>query len=330
MKIMIKLKVLMSLLLLTAAIHVSAQSQAGDVNGDGNSNISDVTALIDYLLTGNTSVINVESADVNTDGTVSISDVTALINLLLTVQSGPETETFTVEGVSFTMVHVEGGTFTMGSNRGPFSVMKPEHEVTLSDYWIGQTEVTQELYLAVMGINPSWFCSAEGYEDDLQRPVEEVKWYDCQDFIAKLNRLTGRNFRLPTEAEWEFAARGGNKSNGYLYAGSNDLNDVAWYRDNIPSQEEGSAVYETQRVGLKKPNELGLYDMSGNVLEWCQDWFDYYSGEPQINPLGPATGIERIMKGGGGNSDALNCQIPNRNRTYPSNRFVDLGFRLAL
>lgn len=328
MKLRILFKVVLALLLLTTAFHAVAQSQAGDVNEDGSTNISDVTALINYLLTSDSASINIENADVNVDGKVNINDVTMLINLLLTAQEGPDTETFTVEGVSFTMVHVEGGTFTMGDNTYIFD--RPAHQVTLSDFCIGQTEVTQELWFAVMGINPSWFCSAEGYEDDLQRPVEEVSWYDCQDFIAKLNRLTGRNFRLPTEAEWEFAARGGNKSKGYRYAGSNDLSEVSWYWDDIPTQEEGMAGYGTQRVGLKKPNELGLYDMSGNVIEWCQDWFDYYSGEPQVNPTGPKTGEYRILRGGSWHLDVLNNQIAVRNRAYPSKIAIDAGLRLAL
>ena len=327
MKSKIKFKVLMLLLLLIAAFQAAAQPQ-GDVNGDGRSNISDVTALIHYILSGETSVIILENADVNADGVVNISDVTTLIHLILFDQDVPVTETFTVEGVSFTMVHVEGGTFTMGSNNHGFA--RPEHEVTLSDFYIGQTEVTQELWLAVMGVNPSWFSSNEGYEDDFQRPVEEVRWYDCQDFIAKLNRLTGRTFRLPTEAEWEFAAHGGNNGESYLYAGSNNLSEISWYKDNVPSQEDSLAVHGPQRVGLKKPNALGLYDMTGNVYEWCQDWFDYYSSESQINPTGPETGQGRIMKGGSWRSDSYYCKIVNRGSQYPSKRFIEVGLRLAL
>ena len=161
------------------------------------------------------------------------------------------------------MIPVEGGTFTMGSNiNGSWSNAYPEHTVTLSDYSIGQTEVTQELWIAVMGNNPSHF------KGDPQRPVERVTWDDCQSFINELNKLTGRHFKLPTEAQWEFAARGGNQSMGFTYSGSNNLNDVAWYENNSNNS--------THPVATKTPNELGLYDMSGNVQEWCQDWCGYY------------------------------------------------------
>ena len=162
-------------------------------------------------------------------------------------------KTFTVNGVSFNLVYVAGGTFQMGSNVGDYDE-KPVHSVTLSDYYIGQTEVTQELWQAVMGSNPSDFKGAKN-------PVNNVSWNDCQEFIIKLNRLTGGRFRLPTEAEWEYAARGGNKSRGYIFSGSDYLGSVAWYEDN-----SGDEVHP---IGSKSANELGLYDMSGNVFEWC-------------------------------------------------------------
>ena len=187
------------------------------------------------------------------------------------------TGTFTVNGVTFTMIAVEGGTFQMGatSEQGSDaeSDEKPVHSVTLSDYCIGETEVTQELWEAVMGSNPSGFS---GYP---QRPVEKVSWNDCQEFITKLNQLTGKNFRLPTEAEWEYAARGGNKSQGYKYSGSNTIDNVAWYYSNSASR--------THDVKTKSPNELGIYDMSGNVWEWCYDWYGSYSSGSQTNPTGP-------------------------------------------
>ena len=192
----------------------------------------------------------------------------------------------TVKGVTFNMIKVEGGTFTMGATpemTDPKDNEKPTHQVTLSSYYIGETEVTQALWQAVMGSNPSQFAG-----DNL--PVERVTWEYCQAFIAKLNSLTGKNFRLPTEAEWEYAARGGNKSNGTQYSGSSNIDEVAWYSDNSSSM--------THPVKTKKANELGIYDMSGNVWEWCQDWRGSYSSESLNNPTGPESGIERVRRGG--------------------------------
>ena len=227
---------------------------------------------------------------------------------------------FEVGGVSFTMVAVEGGTFTMGATAEQGSDArdreKPAHQVTLSSYCIGQTEVTQELWLAVMGSNPSHFTG------NLQRPVETVSWNDCQTFISKLNQLTGQNFRLPTEAEWEYAARGGNRSQGYKYAGSNNIDNVAWYTSNSAST--------THPVATKAPNELGLYDMSGNVWEWCQDWFGSYSSTAQTNPTGPASGSSRVSRGGSWGSYAGLCRVSYRHGNAPSGTSYYLGLRLAL
>ena len=189
-------------------------------------------------------------------------------------------ETITVNGVSFNMVKVKGGRLTMNMEMqvSPSAVWFKDSilDVTVADYSIGQTEVTQALWLAVMGENPSYFSTAEipmversrDYGDDLNRPVEWVSLYDCQEFIEKLNELTGRHFRIPSEAEWEFAARGGNKTHGYLYAGSDNIDEVAWWRENSDGM--------THPVGQKKPNELGLYDMSGNVSELCHDFVQFY------------------------------------------------------
>ena len=230
------------------------------------------------------------------------------------------TQTFTVNGVSFTMVGVEGGTFTMGatSEQGtsdPWDDEYPTHSVTLSNFAIGETEVTQELWQAVMGSNPSYFKGSN-------KPVEYVSWNDCLTFISRLNSLTGKNFRLPTEAEWEYAARGGNKSRGYKYAGSNTLSDVAWYSDNSSST--------THDVKGKQPNELGLYDMSGNVYEWCQDWFGTYSSSAQTNPTGPASGSYRVCRGGCWGYDAGRCRVSNRDYSTPTGCSSYLGLRLAL
>lgn len=231
-----------------------------------------------------------------------------------TTTSSASLRTFTVNGVSFKMVQVEGGTFQMGSNGGA-SDEKPVHSVTLSSYSIGQTEVTQALWQAVMGSNPSNWKG-----DDL--PVEQVSWNDCQTFITKLNQLTGQMFRLPTEAEWEYAARGGNKSKGYQYAGSNTLGDVAWYDSNSGDK--------THSVATKQPNELGLYDMSGNVWEWCQDWKGNYSSSSVTNPTGPTSGSDRVNRGGGWGSGARGCRSAIRGYNTPGSRSGNLGLRLAL
>lgn len=219
----------------------------------------------------------------------------------------PKVETFTVNGVSFDMIWVEGGSFTMGATKEQGNDVgsneKPAHQVKLSNYYIGKYEVTQELWLAVMGRNPS------RNQGDMKRPVEMVNWYDCQEFITKLNQLTGKQFRLPTEAEWEFAARGGNFSQGYKYSGSNTFEDVAWNNATPHS------------VGSKYPNELGLYDMSGNVREWCQDWFGKYSRGAQTNPTGPSSGTSRVDRSGNGTSI--------RDAYGPMNRLDYIGLRLA-
>ena len=228
-------------------------------------------------------------------------------------------KTYTVNGVSFTMIAVKGGAFTMGATAeqgsGVSDNEKPAHQVTLSDYYIGQTEVTEALWRAVMGSNPSDNQMGDNY------PVENVSWDDCQTFISKLNALTGETFRLPTEAEWEFAARGGTMSRGYKYSGSNTLGDVAWYNTN--------SAWGKRPVGTKAANELGLYDMSGNVWEWCQDWFDSYSSAAQTNPTGPSTGSYRVGRGGCWYDSAWLCRVSYRSYGAPSNTSSYLGLRLA-
>jgi formylglycine-generating enzyme required for sulfatase activity len=225
------------------------------------------------------------------------------------------------------MVKVERGTFPMGATpeqKGFDYNERPVHSVTLSDYYIGETEVTQELWMAVMGNNPSSFAG------NAQRPVEMVSWDDCQTFISKLNALTGENFCLPTEAQWEYAARGGNKSKGYLYSGSNTIDEVAWYGGNSYDNGIAHPDYGTHAVKTKSPNELGLYDMSGNVLEWCQDWFGRYSSEAVTNPVGPASGSYRVLRGSSWRSIATNCRAACRSSNAPGYRSINFGVRLAL
>ena len=229
-------------------------------------------------------------------------------------------ETFEVNGVSFKMIPVEGGTFMMGATTeqgsDAFENEKPAHQVTLSSFSIGETEVTQALWQAVMGSNPSH------YADNLQRPVERVSWNVCQTFITKLNQLTGKNFRLPTEAEWEFAARGGNLSQGYKYAGSNNLDEVGWYKANSDGAPHS--------VATLAPNELGLYDMSGNVYEWCQDWYGSYSSEAQTNPTGPASASSRVHRSGCLLDRAEYCRVSDRGGSALTTESITLGLRLAL
>ena len=297
---------------------VNVYTEAGDVDGDGFVKIDDVTSLIDYLLGSNPS-IDMGNADINYDGNVNIADVTALIDLLLNGNTGiPSRETFTVNGISFTMIRVPAGTFMMGATEeqgdDAYNWERPVHEVTFSSsYMIGETEVTQELWLAVMGTNPS------KHEGSLQKPVENVTWPDCQEFIARLNQLTGLSFRLPTEAEWEYAARGGNRSHGYKYAGSDNIADVG----NISSST-------TLPVGSLQPNELYLYDMSGNVDEWVSDYWGNYTSGPQTDPTGPETGSDHVYRSGSWYSGADVARVSYR--FFRSNTFQrgTLGLRLAL
>ena len=217
------------------------------------------------------------------------------------------------------MVYVSGGTFTMGDTSEQGSDAdddeKPTHSVTLSSYYICKYEVTQALWRAVMSSNPSNFKG-----DNL--PVECVSWNDCQTFINRLNSYTDRNFRLPTEAEWEFAARGGNYSRHYKYSGSNYISDVAWY--------DGNSGNRTHPVGTKQANELGLYDMSGNVWEWCSDWYGSYSSYSQNDPTGPNSGSNRVGRGGSWYGSAWFCRWSNRGDITPGSRYDGLGLRLVL
>ncbi|OPZ97874.1 MAG: Serine/threonine-protein kinase pkn1 [Bacteroidetes bacterium ADurb.Bin408] len=231
-------------------------------------------------------------------------------NIAFKVKASPS---FTIE-----MVLVQGGTFTMGCTSEQGSDCdndeKPSHRVTVSSFYMSKYEITQKQWMEIMGSNPSYFKG-----DNL--PVENVSWNDVQEFIAKLNEKTGRQYRLPTEAEWEYAARGGNKSKGYKYSGSNTLSNVAWYGDNSGNT--------THPVGSKMPNELGLYDMSGNVWEWCGDWDGAYGSSAQTNPTGPPSGSDRVDRGGSWHSYARYCRVSNRGNGNPGYRYYGIGFRLV-
>ena len=272
-----------------------------------------------YVLVLNQMGMSSNPADVSTTAsTVSVSPVQVPAVPSNTISD--DVITIPVkDGICIEMVKVEAGTFMMGATsemKNPYDDEKPVHQVTLTnDYYMGKYEVTQALWQVVMGKNPSYFKG-----DNL--PVNYVRWKDCQRFISKLNSMTGRKFRLPTEAEWEYAARGGKKSRGYQYSGSSNISDVAWY--------DGNSGDKTHPVGTKQANELGIYDMTGNVLEWCQDWYGSYYSSSQTNPTGSDSGSARVSRGGGWFNDASYCRLSVRFYYTPDFRLDILGLRLAL
>ena len=235
-------------------------------------------------------------------------------------ESTGKNRTFTVKGLSFEMMYVQGGSFMMGcipeNSADCNREEKPAHCVNLSDFYIGKFQVTQDLWIAVMDDNPS------NWKGD-KLPVENVSWNDCQTFISRLNNLTGAQFRLPTEAQWEYAARGGAHSKGYIYSGSNDYNDVAWNKFN--------SLSITHEVGSKQPNELGIYDMTGNVWEWCNDLYDpnYYAVSPEDSPTGASYGLYRVMRGSSWYSTWEHSRVTVREADRPDFRDIYIGFRLA-
>lgn len=222
----------------------------------------------------------------------------------------------------FELVLVEGGTFTMGSSSlEADGDEQPPHQLALDDYYIGRYEVTQEQWRKIMGEDPEelFFTGCS------QCPVEGVSWNDVQLFLERLNKRTGQQFRLPTEAEWEYAARGGKKSKGYRFSGGNSIDEVAWYDENSGA--------EVQPVGQKAPNELEIYDMTGNVREWCSDYYarEYYAKTAAKNPTGPPFGSSRVARGGSWSNYSKYCRVANRFSYGPDSRLKgQLGFRLVL
>lgn len=223
----------------------------------------------------------------------------------------------TVDPFEGQLVFVKGGTFKMGDLSGDGSREEtPVHQVTVNDFYMGKFEVTQSQWESIMGSNPSHFNGCPNC------PVERVSWIDVQEFLVKLNELTGKSYRLPTEAEWEYAAKGGSKSRGFLYSGKNNVNFVAWY--------SGNSGNKTNPVGQKEPNELGIYDMSGNVWEWVNDWFNYYTETPKDNPTGPDNGDGRIVKGGSWFGHAGGNRVSCRGSDEPVNKRSYIGFRIVV
>lgn len=259
------------------------------------------------------------NAEQSQDSTLVAADSTAEVSAL---PANMVTDSFVVNNVTYKMVKVEGGKYVMGASVDEKGVADgdeyPAHNVNISSFYIGQFEVTQKLWQDVMGNNPS---ETKGENN----PVDKVSWNDCNEFIARLNKLTGKTFRMPTEAEWEFAARGGVDSKGYIYSGSNNIDAVAWYDAN----EDG----QTHAVGQKQPNELGIYDMSGNVGEWCSDWYEdgAYAKSDKENPKGPAKGDYHVLRGNGWfSSTAGYNRIANRSGNEAGYRYKFLGLRLAM
>ncbi len=243
-----------------------------------------------------------------------------------TESSSESTMSVDVNGIVIDLILVEGGTFTMGATPDLMELAKydedelPAHEVTLDSYYMGKYEVTQELWIEIMGANPSMMIKKD------ECPVDGMNYLQCLEFIKKLNERTGMHFSLPTEAQWEYAARGGNKSKGFLYSGSNDPTEVGWVGENM-------AEFGQHPGGGKAPNELGIYDMTGNLNEWCLDYYGPYPAEPQTNPTGPEDNqyTLRVVRGGAFHLDSAGYSRNTKRQSYPENYSVlDIGLRLVL
>lgn len=237
----------------------------------------------------------------------------AFLNIAQTSKVSRPKANATKKTISISMVSVPGGTFTMGCQEHCIGNDQPAHQVKIKGFMIGKFEVTRQQWDAVMG-------STLSKKSDGDLPVEKVSWNEVQTFITKLNSFTGKKYRLPTEAEWEYAARGGDNNRSYSYSGSNNFNDVGW------DYENSNVV---KKVGMKKPNDLGIFDMSGNVYEWCSDWYGPYSAGLQVNPQGPTRGDERVCRGGASFSPRGYCTVFSRTAAKPNDNEYN-GFRLAL
>lgn len=260
------------------------------------------------------------------------------LNESASAENGEENYVETAFGMELQMVYVEGGTFMMGATEEQgddvVDAEKPVHSVTLDGFYIGKYEITQAQWEAVMGTTVAQQCNKEFQEQggDMELrgvgdnyPMYYVSWEEVQSFCKKLSAQAGKKYRLPTEAEWEYAARGGNKADGTKYAGSDNIDEVAWNVSNGKSDETSYSV------GMKRPNGLGLYDMTGNVWEWCSDWFgeSYYSISSTVNPRGPSYGSNRVIRGGSWYDDALYCRVSSRHCGMPDIRLSAFGFRIV-
>ena len=303
-------------------INVNCTPIAADLYVDGKL-VDQTPAMVDLLIGKHKITIRKEGyADYEQTVTVEegkVTDVTATLSeqkkAETLVQNNAKVTgamfTETVNGLNLKMILVEGGTFAMGSTSGNSDEL-PVHNVTLDSYYIGETEITQAQWRAIMGSNPSYYTGDN-------RPVERVSWNEAQEFCKKLSELTGKKYVLPTEAQWEYAARGGNKSKGYTYSGSNSIDEVAKY-----DSRGGHS-----NVKSKKPNELGIYDMSGNVWEWCSDWYGSYGSSAQTNPQGPSSGSDRVLRGGSWRGSSSLCRVARRGHNSPYSRYDYNGFRVV-
>ena len=316
--------------ILAALGTISAYAEVtGDVNNDGAVTSSDITMLYNYLLNNDDTYL--ATSDVNGDGNVTSADVTAVYSILLgDSQQIPEYIDFTVNGVTFRMIYVKGGTFTMGNDNNASE--SPAHSVTLTDFYMAETECTQALWKAIY---PEYSYFAEVGD---QKPCNGQWYSEILQFVEALNNYlhasgalaANKNFMLPTEAQWEWAARGGVKSEGYTYAGSNNIDAVACYGGREEDWTHAISATPPDSVATKFPNELGLYDMSGNVEEWCQDWYGNYSAEAQINPVGPASGSSRVCRGGSICNVARACRTTKRSSTPTNHGSQYIGLRLVM
>ncbi|MDI9356275.1 MAG: SUMF1/EgtB/PvdO family nonheme iron enzyme [Chitinophagaceae bacterium] len=312
----------------TGTFNLTASANSGCTPWTASASPSWITITSATLGTGSTTVNFSLSANTSSSartGTINVAGQTFTITQSVSSGNNPSTKTITAGGVSFTVNLIPAGTFTMGcvegrdagtgkANTSCPSDQLPTTNVTLTrDFYMMTTEVTQTLWKAVMNnTNPSSFPNCGTC------PVETVSWTDVHTFIAALNTATGMTFRLPTEAEWEYAARGGQN---FQYAGSDNITDVSWYGVNSSNT--------THPVAQKVPNGYGLYDMTGNVWEWCSDWYGDYSGSAVSDPTGPSSSSSRVMRGGSWNRDASNCAVSVRYFISPSFRNFNIGFRLT-
>lgn len=306
---------------LYGGLRIDSNPVGATIKIDGNL-IGKTPQIIENIPVGK-HIITLEKDNYTTVDDSVIVELGKISDFSFTLKGGDDL-IFKVGDVTFKMIRVEGGVFNMGATKEqerPNSDETPAHLVTLSSYYIGESEVMQALWQEIMGENPS-----ENQESNY--PVENVTWKDCQLFIKRLNKITDANFRLPTEAEWEFAARGGNNSHGYQYSGSNNIEDVAWYN--------GNSEKRTHEVKTKMPNELNLYDMSGNVSEWCDDWSEgrnsFYEASPQTNPKSPQSSKKKwnVARGGSFSNNQWANQVAKRNHENKNYKYIDIGFRLAL
>ena len=280
--------------------------------------------------------------DVNADGFVDVSDIAAIIDIMSgksifseTLSESGDTATFNIIGIPVKMIRVKAGSFTMGSSS--YDNEKWPRKVTLTqDYLIAETEVTQKLWVSLMGeahrpTNSGYTEWTTTFGDGEQYPAYYLSWNLCQEFIGVLSSLTHRQFRLPTEAEWEYAARGGHKSLGYKFPGSNDCGEVAWYENTSSLLGIGDPDYGTHPVKTKKPNELGLYDMAGNIMEWCSDWYQKsFTTAALVDPQGPETGAGRVLKGGSWGSNDTFCRPAGRQVSSVDKQYQGNGMRLVI